>query len=48
LVGRRYRWKGEVWVVVCRWAGKGPRNVLLEREGDGFRLVRPFRGLRRA
>jgi hypothetical protein len=33
-------------VVLARWAGDGPRNVLVRREG-GTRVVRPFRGLRR-
>jgi hypothetical protein len=35
-------------VQILRWwgAGGGPRNVLIER-GDGTRVVRPFRGLRR-
>lgn len=46
MIGRSYRWRGEVWTVLCRWAGKGPRNVLIESEA-GERLVRPFRGLRR-
>lgn len=32
--------------VLIRWSGKGPRNVLIERE-DGARVVRPFRGLRK-
>ena len=47
MVGRTYLLRGEPVVVICRWRGQGPRNVLLER-GDGSRLVRPFRGLRRA
>jgi|SRR4051794_21255705 hypothetical protein len=37
------------WVpvrVLVQWNGRGPRNVLIERE-DGSRVVRPFRGLRR-
>jgi hypothetical protein len=34
--------------VITWWGpGGGPRNVLIER-GDGTRVVRPFRGLRRA
>ena len=35
-------------VRILRWwgTGGGPRNVLIER-GDGTRVVRPFRGLRR-
>jgi len=47
MLGRTYLWKGERWKVVARWLGKGPRNVLIERESDGKRVVRPFRGLRR-
>jgi hypothetical protein len=47
MVGRRYRWRGETWTVICRWSGAGPRNVLIENE-KGERVVRPFRGLRRA
>lgn len=32
MVGRVYRWRGELWRVRCRWAGtRAPRNVLLER-----------------
>jgi hypothetical protein len=34
-------------LVLLAWSGKGPRNVLVER-ADGTRVVRPFRGLRRA
>jgi acetyl esterase len=45
---RTYLERGKRVVVVTRWAaGGGPRNVLIERE-DGSRVVRPFRGLRRA
>lgn len=47
MTGRVYLLRGEPVTVVARWSGKGPRNVLLER-ADGSRLVRPFRGLRRA
>jgi acetyl esterase len=32
-------------VVLARWTGGGPRNVLVRRE-DGTVVVRPFRGLR--
>jgi hypothetical protein len=46
VIGRRYRWRDEVWTVRCRWAGAGPRNVLIEN-GEGELVVRPFRGLRR-
>jgi acetyl esterase len=37
--------RGKSVTVLARWNGKGPRNVLIERE-DGSRVVRPFRGLR--
>lgn len=38
--------RGEPVEVVVRWAGKGPRNVMV-RFADGRLVVRPFRGLRR-
>ena len=45
---RVYLERGKPVVVLVRWgAGGGPRNVLVERD-DGSRVVRPFRGLRRA
>jgi hypothetical protein len=47
VVGRTYLERGEAVVVVARWGGSGPRNVLVRR-GDGRLVVRPFRGLRRA
>lgn len=55
MIGRRYTIGGQlaVWRCVVR-AGSpfnvgGPSgNVLIERESDGHRIVRPFRGLRRA
>jgi hypothetical protein len=48
MVGRSYRWRGEIWKVICRWHGtKTPRNVLIENAETGERLVRPFRGLRK-
>ena len=31
MIGRVYTWRGEHWVVLTRWRGAGPRNVLLER-----------------
>jgi acetyl esterase len=46
IVGRRYLERGRPVVVLIQWAGRGPRNVLIER-GDGSQVVRPFRGLRR-
>lgn len=45
MIGKTYLLRGEPVTVICRWAGQGPRNVLLEQP-DGTRLVRPFRGLR--
>jgi hypothetical protein len=47
VVGRTYLERGEPVVVVARWGGAGPRNVLVRR-ADGSLVVRPFRGLRRA
>ena len=46
MIGRRYTWRGEAWTVLTRWAGRGPRNVLI-RSDAGELVVRPFRGLRR-
>jgi acetyl esterase len=45
IVGRGYLERGDPVVVLIQWAGRGPRNVLIER-GDGTQVVRPFRGLR--
>jgi acetyl esterase len=45
VVGRTYLERGRPVVVLVRWGGRGPRNVLVQRE-DGSRVVRPFRGLR--
>ena len=45
VVGRTYLERGRPVVVLARWAGGGPRNVLVRRE-DGTVVVRPFRGLR--
>jgi hypothetical protein len=47
VVGRKYLERGAPVVVVARWGGDGPRNVLVRRS-DGRLVVRPFRGLRRA
>jgi hypothetical protein len=45
---RVYLERGKPVVALVRWgSGGGPRNVLVQRE-DGSRVVRPFRGLRRA
>ena len=45
MIGRTYLERGMPVVVMVRWNGRGPRNVLIER-ADGTRVVRPFRGLR--
>ena len=45
MIGRTYLLRGEPVVVLARWLGRGPRNVLVEY-ADGRRVVRPFRGLR--
>ena len=46
MIGKTYLERGLPVVVVARWNGKGPRNVLIRR-GDGSQVVRPFRGLRK-
>ena len=46
ITGRTYLLRGSPVVVLVRWAGAGPRNVLVQDQ-DGGRVVRPFRGLRR-
>ena len=46
MIGRTYLERGRPVVVLARWNGTGPRNVLIRRE-DGTLVVRPFRGLRR-
>jgi acetyl esterase len=46
VIGRVYLERGRPVVVLVRWASRGPRNVLVQRE-DGTKVVRPFRGLRR-
>jgi hypothetical protein len=45
VIGRTYLERGCPVVVLARWGGQGPRNVLVQR-ADGTRVVRPFRGLR--
>jgi len=45
MIGKIYLERGEPVTVLVRWNGKGPRNVLIQRE-DGGKVVRPFRGLR--
>jgi len=44
-MGRTYLERGQPVVVLTRWSGKGPRNVLIR--ADGSKVVRPFRGLRK-
>jgi len=46
VIGRTYLEHGRPVVVLLRWSGPGPRNVLIRRQ-DGSLVVRPFRGLRR-
>lgn len=46
MIGRTYLERGKPVTVLIRWSGKGPRNVLIQRD-DGSKVVRPFRGLRR-
>ena len=47
ILSRVYLEHGKPVTVLVQWAGKGPRNVLVER-GDGTKVIRPFRGLRKA
>jgi acetyl esterase len=47
MIGKTYVERGRPVVVVVRWNGNGPRNVLVRR-ADGRLVVRPFRGLRSA
>lgn len=47
IVGNAYLERGEPVTVLTQWGpGGGPRNVEIQR-GDGSRVVRPFRGLRK-
>jgi hypothetical protein len=46
VIGRTYLERGQPVVVLVRWNGRGPRNVLIRRH-SGDIVVRPFRGLRR-
>jgi acetyl esterase len=46
VIGKVYLERGEPVTVLVRWNGKGPRNVLIQRQ-DGEKVVRPFRGLRK-
>ena len=49
MVGNVYFCKGEPDRVLVKWGrGGGPRNVLIEYISDGRKVVRPFRGLRKA
>jgi acetyl esterase len=45
MIGKTYLEKGKPVVILRKWNGKGPRNVLIQR-ADGSLIVRPFRGLR--
>lgn len=50
MIGRTYLERGRPVTVLVRWRTghpAGPRNVLIRRE-DGTKVVRPFRGLRKA
>jgi hypothetical protein len=42
MIGRTCLERGKPVVVVTRWGGAGPRNVLIHRQ-DGVLVVRPFR-----
>lgn len=47
MIGKTYLERGKTVIVLVRWNGKGPRNVLIQRQ-DGSKVVRPFRGLRKS
>ena len=46
MIGKTYLERGKPVLVLARWNGRGPRNVIIRRP-DGSEVVRPFRGLRR-
>jgi acetyl esterase len=46
MIGKTYLERGKPVIILVRWNGPGPRNVLIQRE-DGSKIVRPFRGLRK-
>jgi hypothetical protein len=46
ITGRTYLERGAPVMVLVRWSGQGPRNVLIQRP-DGTWVVRAFQGLRR-
>lgn len=48
MCGRIYLERKRPVCVLTRWLGNGPRNVLIYRYATGERVVRSFRGLRRA
>lgn len=45
MIGKTYLERGKPVTVLVKWNGKGPRNILIQRQ-DGSQVVRPFRGLR--
>lgn len=47
MIGTTYTIKGRRCTVLCRWTGKGPRNVLVRYTDTREVVCRPFRGLRR-
>ena len=49
MIGKTYFERGKPVIVLVKWTrgAGGPRNVLIQR-GDGTRVVRPFRGLRKS
>lgn len=46
MIGKTYLERGKPVIVLVKWTGQGPRNVLIQRQ-DGSKVVRPFRGLRK-
>jgi hypothetical protein len=46
MIGKTYFERGNPVVLLAKWNGKGPRNVLISRE-DSTKVVCPFRGLRK-
>lgn len=46
MTGKTYLERGKPVTVLIQWHGKGPRNVLIQRQ-DGSKIIRPARGLRK-